>query len=89
MKSTSTMLRWLAVLLAARSQAAGFDATYSNNPAGSSYIAELQTNSSIQGNIVVGTAQQNGTQFEINFSNLPAEGGPFCRLIHDIEAQRG
>jgi hypothetical protein len=86
MKPTSTTLRWLAILLAARSQAAGFDATYANNPAGTSYIAELQAISSIQGNIVVGSSQLNGTQFEVNFSNLPAEGGPFCMLIHDIGA---
>lgn len=81
MKSISTTLR-CAVLFAARCQAIGFDATYTNNPVGTSYIAELPTNMSIQGTIITGMAQQNGTQFEVNFANLPSQGGPFrmpCR----------
>jgi hypothetical protein len=81
MKSISTTLRCLsasaAILFAARCQAVGFDATYTNNPPGTSYIASLPANSSIQGSIIAGTAQQNGTQFEVNFSNLPSQGGPF------------
>ena len=78
MKSTSTALRWL---LAVRGVAAGIDATYANNPAGTTYMATLQASSSIQGYITAGTGEQNITEFDINFTNLPSEGGPFCTLI--------
>jgi hypothetical protein len=78
MKSPPTTLRWLSLLLAARAaHAVGFDATYPNNPVGTSYIAELPPSKGVNGTIIAVTAQPNATQFEVDFSGLPAEGGPF------------
>jgi hypothetical protein len=50
-----------------------------NNPTGAVYLAALpETHLGIQGSIVATSANQLGTEFTVNFANLPAEGGPFC-----------
>jgi hypothetical protein len=57
-----------------------------NNPQGAVYIAELPTTQAIQGSIVATSANVLGTEFTINFANLPSEGGPFCESVRCIRA---
>jgi hypothetical protein len=52
-----------------------------NNPLGAVYIAELPTTQEIQGSIVATSAGVLGTEFTVNFANLPLEGGPFRKSI--------
>lgn len=54
---------------------------YGNNPEGAAYIAEFGHNNQIKGGIIATSAQGDGTQFTVNFYNLPAEGGPFGMCI--------
>jgi hypothetical protein len=50
---------------------------YVNDPPGAAYIAEFPRDHPVKGGIIVSSAEGEGTQFTINFSNLPVEGGPF------------
>jgi hypothetical protein len=88
MKSTSTALRWL---IAARGVAAGIDATYTNNLAGASYAAVLEPNATapLIGSINTANDLANGTLFNIQFSNLPATGGPFCTRTQGVRIHNG
>jgi hypothetical protein len=49
------------------------------------YEAILQTDKPVQGRIT-GTTSENGTGvvFNIDFSNFPSEGAPFCKIYHEI-----
>jgi hypothetical protein len=62
-----------------------------NNPAGAAYMAGMGAGSSssvlVKGGIIVTNAEGAGTQFTINFWDLPAEGGPFrkfCSLFDEL-----
>jgi hypothetical protein len=48
-----------------------------NNPLGAVFLAELPSAQGILGSIVATSASALGTEFTVNFANLPAEGGPF------------
>jgi nicotinamide mononucleotide (NMN) deamidase PncC len=50
-----------------------------NNPLGAVFLAELPSTQGILGSLVATSASALGTEFTVNFANLPAEGGPFCK----------
>ena len=52
---------------------------YTNDPPGVAYIAEFPKDHPVKGGIIVSSAEGAGTQFTVNFANLPVEGGPFRR----------
>jgi hypothetical protein len=53
---------------------------YINDPPGSAYIAAFPPGHPVQGGIIATSAEGAGTQFTVDFTNLPAEGGPFRGL---------
>jgi hypothetical protein len=79
MKSSSvSTLAFLAGIHSAYAQTASSNV---NNPAGAAYLAGIGADNiygSVKGGIVATNAEGQGTQFSINFWDLPAEGGPFC-----------
>lgn len=48
-----------------------------NNPMGAAYYAALPSSSGIEGSILASTDECKVVNFEVNFANLPSEGGPF------------
>lgn len=69
-----------------------------NNPIGKAAVAELPdepffTSGSLNGNVkgsIKATSGANGTgvDFEVTFSNLPSEGGPFSMSIEAMKDSR-
>lgn len=55
--------------------------TNTNNPAGAAYVAELRTGA-IKGRILAIPAQDKGTEFSVQFVNMPTQGGPFRKSHH-------
>jgi hypothetical protein len=68
-------------LAAAATGKLGDAVKYINDPPGSAYIAAFPPGHPVQGGIIATSAEGAGTQFTVNFANLPAEGGPFCELL--------
>jgi hypothetical protein len=52
-----------------------------NDPPGAAYVAAFPPGHPVQGGIIATSAEGAGTQFTVNFANLPAEGGPFCEYF--------
>jgi len=57
-----------------------------NNPNGVAYYAALPSGAGIEGSILASTDGGLGTNFDVNFANLPTEGGPFCMYSAPEEA---
>jgi hypothetical protein len=58
--------------------------TVLDNPMGAVYQATIPKGKymDISGSVVAVTAGDKGTEFAVNFSGLPKEGGPFRKLCH-------
>jgi hypothetical protein len=56
------------------------------NPAGAAYQARIAPGAygTISGSIVAVSAGDKGTEFAVNFSGLPAEGGPFRKFFDQV-----
>jgi hypothetical protein len=79
----SSFISALAILASIDSAYAQTATSNVNNPAGAAYLAGIGADNpygSVKGGIIVTNAEGEGTQFSINFWDLPAEGGPFCGL---------
>jgi hypothetical protein len=53
---------------------------YTSDPPGMAYIAEFPKDHPVKGGIIATSAEGAGTEFTVNFSNLPVEGGPFRKI---------
>jgi hypothetical protein len=58
---------------------------YVNNPQGAAYIAEFPPDHPLKGGIIATSAEGAGTQFTVNFFNLPVEGGPFGKQFCAVQ----
>jgi hypothetical protein len=91
MKIQTTILGLLALTVQAKGQTVtgklGNAVRNNDDPAGAAYIAELGpgTPMGIRGSVLAISAGDQGTEFAVNLENLPLEGGPFCKLILDVE----
>lgn len=80
------------VLIVDRIQLLGDASIVRNNPVGPIYVANLPTieffnpadpRGNIKGSVsATAAASGQGVDFTVNFSNLPASGGPFLYHIH-------
>jgi hypothetical protein len=79
--SPSRALLWLSILSAATASFVtgqlGDAAENLNNPMGAAYYAALPASAGMEGSILASTDEGQGTNFAVNFANLPNEGGPF------------
>jgi len=77
----SRVLLWLSALSVAAADFVtgqlGDAAQNLDNPKGAAYYAALPSGTGIEGSILASTDDGLGANFEVNFANLPAVGGPF------------
>jgi len=82
MRSSSLALGLLATLLPTTLSQSTPAPIVTGNPRGAQYIATLPNNASLPNGtfIISSTSDGNGVYVQVNVSNLPASGGPFCEF---------
>jgi hypothetical protein len=87
MKTLTSILSLLALSVHAKGQIVtgqlGNAVRNLDDPSGSAYFAELgpKTPMGIRGSVLAISAGEQGTEFAVNFENLPTAGGPFRTFV--------